>query len=120
EKTGCEPPKHTLVQARSASGTELGHRSRLLPHALPAPSDICRRDEPHQPRYATWMAVRHLVSWCLLLLAQPAFAHEDHESHPIHAHADTLLLDLAQAIALGANNGPEVIKSKATHAAGRD
>jgi len=66
------------------------------------------------------MAVRHLVSWCLLLLAQPAFAHEDHESHPIHAHADTLLLDLAQAIALGANNGPEVIKSKATHAAGRD
>lgn len=66
------------------------------------------------------MAVRHLVSWCLLFFALPAFAHEDHESHPEHAHPNTLLLNLAQATALGAKNGPEVVKSKATHAAGRE
>lgn len=62
---------------------------------------------------------RRAAPWCLLLFARSTFAHDDHTTHPAHEASDTVLLNLAQAITLGAESGPDVVKSKATHASAR-
>lgn len=63
---------------------------------------------------------RRAAPWCMLLLSRGAFAHANHTEHPSHAQSSSVLLSLDQAIALGAENGPEVTKAKATHAAARE
>lgn len=63
---------------------------------------------------------RRVAPWCLVLWAPGAFAHDSHTTHPTHPPSETLLLDLTQSIALGAENGPEVVKSKTTHASARE
>lgn len=60
---------------------------------------------------------RRVAAWCVLLFVETAFAQGDHSQHPLHAETGTTRVGLQRAITLGAQNGPEVIKSRATHAA---
>lgn len=63
---------------------------------------------------------RRGASWCLLLFAQVAPAHNDHTRHPTHPEADTILLNLQQAIELGSRRGPDAVRSRATRASAND
>lgn len=60
-----------------------------------------------------WLAPRRISPWLLLLASRPVLAHEDHTQHPQHDPAGTLYLDLEQAIALAAKQGPQGTNARA-------
>jgi outer membrane protein TolC len=59
---------------------------------------------------------RRMAPWCLLLFAEAVAAHDDHTRHPAHPKAETVFLNMQQAIALGARRGPDAVRSRTSGA----
>jgi outer membrane protein TolC len=60
-----------------------------------------------------WLGPRRISPWLLLLANGTAWGHGDHTQHPEHDQAETLYLNLEQAIALAAKQGPEGTTARA-------